>query len=110
MTSGPPVMTALSGHQSHNTSWPTNHENAHLTLLLESHPNRKIEQSIFLKFDNDIGLAIFPLIFGKICHLTLMMLGANFGQYKIMQKTWKIIESLLHVYSFEITLWEPSNQ
>ena len=34
--------------------------------------------------------------------------GAKFGQYKMMQKNWKMTETL--VYSSESTQWEQSNE
>ena len=44
------------------------------------------------------------------CHLTLMMLVANFAKYKMMQKTWKITETLAYGYSSESAQWELSNE
>ena len=35
---------------------------------------------------------------------------ANFGQYKIMQKTWKMTENLSYGYSFESIQQELSNE
>ena len=39
-----------------------------------------------------------------------MLLVANFGQYKIMQKGWKMTETLAYWYSFESTQQELSNE
>ena len=39
-----------------------------------------------------------------------MLLVANFAQYKMMQKSWKMIETLANGYSSESTQWELSNE
>ena len=39
-----------------------------------------------------------------------MMLVANFAKYKMMQKTWKINETLAYGYSSESARWELSNE
>ena len=39
-----------------------------------------------------------------------MLLVANFGQYKMMQKSWNMIETLAHGYSYESTQRELSNE
>ena len=36
--------------------------------------------------------------------------GGYFGQYKMMQKTWKMTETLANGYPFESTQWELSNE
>ena len=36
--------------------------------------------------------------------------GGYVGQYKIMQKSWKITETLAYGYSYESTQWELSNE
>ena len=36
--------------------------------------------------------------------------GGYFGQYKMMHKTWKMIETLVHGYSSEGAQWELSNE
>ena len=36
--------------------------------------------------------------------------SGKFGQYKIMQKTWKMTETLAYEYSSESTQWELSNE
>ena len=42
--------------------------------------------------------------------LTLMVLVANFCQHQMIQKTWKMTETLAHVYSYESTQQEISNE
>ena len=42
--------------------------------------------------------------------ITLMLLAASFGQYKMMKNTLKITESLAHGYSSESTQRELSNE
>ena len=39
-----------------------------------------------------------------------MLVVANFGQYKRMQKTWKMTETLAYGYTFERTQWELSDE
>ena len=36
--------------------------------------------------------------------------GGYFGYYEMMQKTWKITETLAYRYSSESTQWELSNE
>ena len=51
------------------------------------------------------SLTIFSLLY-----YTLMLLVANFTKYKMMQRTWKMIETLAHGHSSESTQRELSNE
>ena len=52
--------------------------------------------------------------FSEITHFLMVLnpyaAGGWFGRYKIMQKTWKMTETLAHGYSSESTQWELSDE
>ena len=69
------------------------------------------EKEIYLEMKcteplRELQIIPWPLIY----LLTLMLLVANLNEYKMMQKSWKMTETLAHGYLSESTPRELSNE